>query len=219
MGERETFRSGSAAWAGTVALALGAAATQGSPAGATTVPMGGATVTPVGVDLINYSYSNPYVVLFQGQPAFDVYYTGTGEELGLQHYEIDGVNSGDLLNDQGAGPGTVTKLAGGATIDAATFTNPQNTGTMKNLSTYNPFFVPLEVTTNGGASYYYGWAEFSDGDLIFNNYAFANNANTGLETPVPEPSTWALLALGAAGVLALRRRSRSLAQPPHALAS
>ena len=32
MAERETIRSGSAAWAGTVALALGAAATQGSPA-------------------------------------------------------------------------------------------------------------------------------------------------------------------------------------------
>jgi hypothetical protein len=222
MAERETIRSGTAAWAGTVALALGAAATQGSPAGASVVAGGGGvTVTPVGVDLDNYTSTSPYVVYFQGSPAFDVYYTGTSiypyvpfppYYLEFQNYEIAGVNSGDLLNDKSSGPGAATKLAGGATIDAATFTNPQNTGTMKNASTFNPFYVPLEVTTNGGTSYYYGWAEFTDGDLTFNAYAFSNSPNAALTTPIPEPSTWTLLALGAAGVLAIRRRSRSSAQ-------
>lgn len=219
MAERETLRSGSAAWAGTVALALGAAATQGSPASAAVVAGGGGvTVTPVGVDLNNYTSSSPYVVYFQGSPAFDVYYTGTSiypippYYVAFENYEIAGVNPGDLLNVQGSGPGAATKLAGGATIDAATFTNPQNTGTMKNASSFNPFYVPLEVTTNGGTSYYYGWAEFTDGDLTFNAYAFSNSPNAALTTPIPEPSTWTLLALGAAGVLAIRRRSRSLAQ-------
>lgn len=222
MAERDTIRSGSAAWAGTVALALGAAATQGSPASAALVAGGGgATVTPVGVDLDNYTSTSPYVVDFQGSPAFDVYYTGTSfipyflippYFLAFQNYAIVGVNSGDLLNDQGSGAGAATKLAGGATIDAATFTNPQNTGTMKNASNFNPFYVPLEVTTDGGTSYYYGWAAFTDGDLTFNAYAFSNSPNAALTTPIPEPSTWTLLALGAAGVLAIRRRSRSLAQ-------
>jgi hypothetical protein len=217
MAERETIRSGSAAWAGTVALALGAAATQGSPASALVVAGGGGvTVTPVGVDLTNYSQSSPYVVYFQGSPVFDVYYAGTGPLDGYQFYPIVGVNSGDLVNIAGAVPpfGTtiVTKLPGGVTINAATFTNAEGAGTMKNPVSFSPFFVPLEVTTDGGTDWYYGWAEFSDGNLIFDQYAFSNSENTGLETPVPEPGTWALLALGAAGILAIRRRGRSLAQ-------
>jgi hypothetical protein len=195
-------------------LALGAAATQGSPASA--LP-GGVTVTPVGVDLTNYSQSSPYVVYFQGSPAFDVYYAGTSPYFGLQNYPIIGVNpSDDLVNVAITGPffGTAiaTKLPAGVTINAATFTDPQNAATAKNAASFSPFFVPLEVTTDGGTDWYYGWAKFSDGDLVFNAYEFANSANTAVGTSVPEPSTWALLALGAAGVLAIRRRSRSLAQ-------
>ena len=83
---------------------------------------------------------------------------------------------------------------------------------MKNPVNFSPFFVPLEVTTDGGTDWYYGWAEFSDGNLIFDKYAFSNTVNTAIGTPVPEPGTWALLALGAAGILAIRRRGRSLAQ-------
>jgi hypothetical protein len=224
MAEREVIRPGSAAWAGTVALALGAAATQGSPASATLVTGGGGvTVTPVGVDLTNYSQSSPYVVYFQGSPVFDVYSAGTGPGYpyypifvpGFQNYPIVGVNpSDDLLNVRGNPFGTTiaTKLPAGVTINAATFTNPQNAGTVKNPVSFSPLFVPLEVTTDGGTDWYYGWAEFSDGNLIFDQYAFSNTENTGLETPVPEPGTWALLALGAAGILAIRRRGRSLAQ-------
>jgi hypothetical protein len=216
MGERETLRPGSAAWAGTVALALGAAATQGSPASASTVITGedgvDVTVTTVGVDLINYSESSPYVVYFQGSPVFDVYYRGL-DDFGDQAYVIVGVNSGDLVNIGETAPtGTaiVTKLPAGVTIDAATFTNPQNAGTMKNPnSAGSPFYVPLEVTTDGGKDWYYGWAGVSDADLTLDSYAFANTATSA---PVPEPSTWTLLALGAAGVLAIRRRSRSLGQ-------
>ena len=153
---------------------------------------------------------------FQGSPAFDVYYAGTSPYSEYQNYPIVGVNpSDDLVNVAGTSPfGTAiaTKLPAGVTINAATFTNPQNAGTMKNPASFSPFFVPLEVTTDGGTSYYYGWAEFTDGDLTFNAYAFSNSPNAALTTPIPEPSTWTLLALGAAGVLAIRRRSRSLAQ-------
>ena len=177
-------------------------------------------MTPVGVDLDNYTSTSPYVVDFQGSPAFDVYYTGTSF-IPTYSSLFFGVpvlcNSRRELfatcsTSRAAVRASATKLAGGATIDAATFTNPQNTGTMKNASNFNPFYVPLEVTTDGGTSYYYGWAAFTDGDLTFNAYAFSNSPNAALTTPIPEPSTWTLLALGAAGVLAIRRRSRSLAQ-------
>lgn len=172
-------------------------------------------MTPVGVDLTNYTQSSPYVVYFQGSPVFDVYYAGPGPEDAYQFYPIVGVNSSaDLTNVGGETPFAAipTKLPAGVTVNAATFTDPQNAATVKDPVRFSPFFVPLEVTTDGGADWYYGWAEFSDGNLIFDKYAFSNTANTGAETPVPEPGTWALLALGAAGILAIRRRGRSLAE-------
>lgn len=65
----------------------------------------------------------------------------------------------------------------------------------------------------GGGNYNYGWLQIAtpDNSLQFGNAGVETAVNTGIAagaTAVPEPSTWALLALagGAGAVAALRRR-------------
>lgn len=65
----------------------------------------------------------------------------------------------------------------------------------------------------GGGDYNYGWLQIATpgNSLDFGNAGVENEVNTGISagaTAVPEPTTWALLALagGAGAVAALRRR-------------
>lgn len=63
---------------------------------------------------------------------------------------------------------------------------------------------------------HYGWAEVStqlgSADMTIVRYAYESEAGTGIQVPggdVPEPSTMALFALGAAGVMALKRKRKA----------
>jgi hypothetical protein len=80
----------------------------------------------------------------------------------------------------------------------------------------NPYYIGLEFTQ--GSQTYYGWAEigtnvgygYASAELY--GYAFDTDGQPidagETATPTPEPSTLALLATGAVGVLGLRRRGK-----------
>ncbi len=186
-------------WTGAVALALGTVAIAAAPAAAAVV------VTPVGIDLLTLGPGGTYS--FPTDEFTIVVASG-----GL--YSLSGSGPNDLVAGYFAG-GTlpvVTKLPSGTTISASTFaTTNTKGGIMISPSSINPFFAALDIVV--GTDNYYGWALFSDppGSLIFEAFAFETLPNTPLVTPsVPEPAGLSLLALGAAGVLAVRRRKRVL---------
>lgn len=191
-------------WTGAVALALGAVAISAGPASAT-IATGSVIVTPVGIDLLSLPSDTPYTFL---DDQFSAVSGGGGE------YALVGASSTDLVAGF-FGPGNaplVTKLPSGTTISAATFDTPNTKGgLMFSPSSISPFFAALDVVN--GDNNYYGWAMFTDppGSLIFDAYAIETTPNTPIVTPaVPEPAGLSLLALGAVGVLAIRRRKRVL---------
>jgi hypothetical protein len=207
------MRSGAAGRAGAIALALGAAASYSSAASATVTSV---TITPVNIDLVAFGEGNFVPIFFDGvpEPAFGVTFATS---IPPSLFVIEGADpTATLISVSGSGsPANIiaTKLTGGATINAATFTNNSPDAGMKSPSHPSTFFVPLEVTLDG-TDWYYGWAKFSDSvaTLNFDSYGFSFTPNVAITTPIPEPSTWGLLAIGAAGVLAIRRRSRSLVE-------
>ncbi len=73
-----------------------------------------------------------------------------------------------------------------------------------------PGYMGLSFDLSG--STYYGWAragtDFSTTTLTVYDWAYNDQAGAGLEAGIPEPTTLGLFCLGAAGVLALRRRKR-----------
>jgi hypothetical protein len=144
-------------------------------------------LTLVGVDLTNYTNLTHTLCAFKVRQSSMCTMQALIHLL-FQDYPIVGVTPGRPGQHQrhrSLGITIATKLHGDATINAATFTNSQNAGTMKSPARFTPFFVPPEVTTDGGTDWYYGWAKFSDGDLTLDSYAFANSANTAVGTPCP----------------------------------
>lgn len=92
-----------------------------------------------------------------------------------------------------------------------TFVGPWNPVT----GSGGPGFLGLQITLGG--QLHYGWAQAAlnadssaPNTFTLFDYAYESDANTPIQAgakPVPEPSTIALLAAGATGVVALRRRS------------
>ena len=74
-------------------------------------------------------------------------------------------------------------------------------------------FVPLFLEISGAT--HYGWVEITRGSAIVGRAGFQSDANVAAMTPVPLPGSLALLATGAASLLALRRRKRAIAAEPH----
>jgi hypothetical protein len=61
---------------------------------------------------------------------------------------------------------------------------------------------------NGGGSFNYGWIELTRGSLTVGQVGFETVANMAALTPVPEPSTLALIVPGVLVVLAAGKRRR-----------
>lgn len=181
---------------GAITVALGAVAITAGPASA------GVVVTTV--DLQLSTLTAPFQF---GAGQFAVSPSGP---TGL--YTLSSV-SPSLIASHMDGPfHAATKLTSGTSISASTFASSGTKGIMESPSTPNPFFAALDLVI--GPDNFYGWALFNDtagNGLFFDAYAFETTANTPLTTPsVPEPAGLSLLALGAAGALAVRRRKRVL---------
>lgn len=133
--------------------------------------------------------------------------------------------AGATSNRIGGSP-NATKLSVGTSISASQFTTSGSSDALGGVPTSPPIlkfpgYVPLELVN--GAVVNYGYAEFAGAattstggvnglgptDLV--GYAFESTPGTAIVTrdlAVPEPASLSLLALGAAGAAAIRRRSR-----------
>lgn len=70
-------------------------------------------------------------------------------------------------------------------------------------------YVGLRFDLDDGT--HFGWAEVNVGSITMQRFGYEEEAGVGLRTPgtgIPEPATLGLLALGATGIMALRRRQR-----------
>ena len=104
---------------------------------------------------------------------------------------------------------TATTPANGQILSIRFYDNPAGSGNFNAISA-NDWIWSSPTTTGGGAIVNLLIADaFADGpggslaDLVFQ---FGPSSAFRTVTPVPEPSTYALLAVGAAGMVALRRR-------------
>jgi hypothetical protein len=111
------------------------------------------------------------------------------------------------------------KFGSGAVIDAAHPTWASN-GWLENgnnndgLWTSNGVgFAGLRFDLGGTGSFNYGWARIDYNDdantMTLLDFAYETTPNVGITTPIPEPHSLALAALGAAGICALRQRRQN----------
>jgi hypothetical protein len=107
-------------------------------------------------------------------------------------------------------PGFVANLAPGSVVDG---TDTFGSGVSSNLAQWalnssNNFFG-FRFINEGGGTTHFGWGQIAIGasitDRTLVQYAFELTPNAAIAV-VPEPGTYAMMALGLAGVLAARRR-------------
>ena len=110
---------------------------------------------------------------------------------------VSGLNAGDLIDSNATFAGAHPDL-----IEGTGTWNPGDRG-----------FIGLEFTVGGQD--YYGWADLTAdavNDVTLHAYAVEKTAGQGIlagaTKSIPEPSTLGLLALGAVGLAAQRRRTR-----------
>lgn len=107
-------------------------------------------------------------------------------------------------------PGFVANLLPGSVVSAASIFGG---GTSSNIAQWTlnsaENYFGFRFNNESGGTLHYGWAQLSIGasitDRTLVQYAFESSPNTAI-TVVPEPGTYALMAMGLAGLLAARRR-------------
>lgn len=114
--------------------------------------------------------------------------------------------------------GTIALLSAGGTVGAGTYSSadPNFGGDWK--SGVSPGYAGLQITS--GTDTFYGWVSInyvvgSPNQVTVNAFAFENEPNTPITVAaVPEPTSLAMVAAGAAFAAAVfRRRSRFAARP------
>lgn len=115
-----------------------------------------------------------------------------------------------------SGFGYASALGPGSVIDAATTAGGPFQASLAyggnnpnaQFNSVDRAFIGLAFPIN--AVTHYGWVRVSidntAGTFVINDWAYEDQPGVGITTPVPEPGTLGMLAAGAAGVTALRRR-------------
>jgi PEP-CTERM motif len=121
---------------------------------------------------------------------------------------------------------SAARLAGGQFVGpGGNFNNPSNFNQVGTMASYNGYFGEWNLGDTGyvglhfnsAGQTYYGWAHVhinANASVTLLDFAYENTPGTGLVTGVvPEPSTLSvlLLAAGASGMTAYRRRRASTA--------
>lgn len=187
------------------ALLAGAAIASSSPAVAGVIT----TVLPSPVDLIadpNYAAAFPLEVdFFSGATVFSTLGLGIrGLTAGVLDFFFFGGHSGQT--------GVAFRYSIGDVIGVTGTASPGNAGpealTLDDFTSPGLGFIGVDLvfgTSNG-----YGFVELRGTSVL--GFALENNSNTPITVfdvtaaTVPEPGTFGLLALGAAGLAAVRRR-------------
>jgi hypothetical protein len=163
---------------------------------------------------------NSYDFNLSGLSSDDITVTADTEFIYPQ-VTVSTANGAEVLMD--TANSDVAALAFGALIDPTSATNWGNGGKMASTEPY----YPGDWSYSGGSAYlgfyfesggqsYAGWADIATmtngatSSFEILSYAYETTANTpitaGEGSPVPEPHAMPLLALGGAGLIALRRR-------------
>lgn len=186
--------------AGALTLAFGAMAAFAPTADAAVI------VTDVNTIFAN----NPATISFNGAPQFVLsrmdnqfgaknFITTLGSNLYAQQ-----VLAGRVITDQpDPVPGNVSLKFTSATTATDLLSVPRDVD----------FFVPLQVVNGDVRNFGYAQIGTANGGATLVSYAFETNPGQSIiagarPTAVPEPSSLALLAVGAASVAAARRRRR-----------
>jgi hypothetical protein len=131
-----------------------------------------------------------------------------GRSDGVSHIDV----TGNLV---------VNATAGGFTIKVASYNSSGIAGGLaSNFSIYSPMSWAIVTTTTGSimnfsaADFTIDSSAFEGGGIPSSNFSLTQSGNQLMLnfTPVPEPSTWALLAIGVTGVSLAGLRRRRLAR-------
>ena len=131
-----------------------------------------------------------------------------GFKVGTYHY-ISRLGAGMNIS---AGPFTSNNRLTEGRIGTLQYFGPEAGGNSRWKDFFGTAFMGFEFKNGGGATVY-GWARITmngTSTFIVDDYAFgsAGQAIVAGEEVVPEPASLGMLAIGAAGLLAMRKRRR-----------